>query len=115
MVKQMNEIDKDIDDLFDSFEESKLYKDFVSVKKQLESNEEIMNIITRIKRLQKIATNNEDETVEKEIKDLYKKLESYPLYQSYLIIKDLVQDELFVVKDQFDGYFKEILNLDDKL
>lgn len=108
----MNEIDKDIDDLFDSFEESKLYKDFVRVKKQLESNEEIMNIITKIKRLQKIATNNKDEVVEKEIRDLYKKLESYPLYQSYLIIKDLVQDELFGVKEQFDSYFKEILSLD---
>lgn len=108
----MDDIALDIDNLFDSFENSKLYKDFVNVKKQLESNEEIMNIITRIKRLQKIATNNKDEMVEKEIKDLYKKLESYPLYQSYLIIKDLVQDELFGVKEQFDSYFKEILSLD---
>lgn len=108
----MDNIALDIDNLFDSFENSKLYKDFVNVKKQLESNEEIMNIITRIKRLQKIATNNKDEMVEKEIKDLYKKLESYPLYQSYLIIKDLVQDELFGVKEQFDSYFKEILSLD---
>lgn len=108
----MDDISNEIDNLFDSFENSKLYKDFVNVKKQLESNEEIMNIITRIKRLQKIATNNKDEMVEKEIKDLYKKLESYPLYQSYLIIKDLVQDELFGVKEQFDSYFKEILSLD---
>lgn len=108
----MDNIALDIDNLFDSFENSKLYKDFVRVKKQLESNEEIMNIITRIKRLQKIATNNKDEMVEKEIRDLYKKLESYPLYQSYLIIKDLVQDELFGVKEQFDSYFKEILSLD---
>ena len=108
----MDDISNEIDNLFDSFENSKLYKDFVNVKKQLESNEEIMNIITRIKRLQKIATNNKDEMVEKEIRDLYKKLESYPLYQSYLIIKDLVQDELFGVKEQFDSYFKEILSLD---
>lgn len=108
----MDNIALDIDNLFDSFENSKLYKDFVRVKKQLESNEEIMNIITRIKRLQKIATNNKDEMVEKEIRDLYKKLESYPLYQSYLIIKDLVQDELLGVKEQFDSYFKEILSLD---
>lgn len=107
----MDDISNEIDNLFDSFENSKLYKDFVNVKKQLESNEEIMNIIIRIKRLQKIATNNKDEMVEKEIKDLYKKLESYPLYQSYLIIKDLVQDELFGVKEQFDSYFKEILSL----
>lgn len=110
----MNDISNEIDNLFDSFENSKLYKDFVSAKKQLESNEEIMNIIKKIKRLQKIATNNRDEIVEKEIKDLYKKLESYPLYQSYLIIKESVQNELFQVKEQFDKYFKNILNLDDK-
>lgn len=108
----MDDIALDINNLFDSFENSKLYKDFVNAKKQLESNEEIMDIITKIKRLQKIATNNKDEMVEKEIRDLYKKLESYPLYQSYLIIKDLVQDELFGVKEQFDSYFKEILSLD---
>ena len=110
----MDDIAKNIDDLFDSFENSKLYKDFVSAKKQLESNEEIMNIIKKIKRLQKIATNNKDEVAEKEIKDLYIKLESYPLYQSYLIIKESVQNELFQVKEQFDKYFKNILNLDDK-
>ena len=110
----MDNIALNIDNLFDSFENSKLYKDFISAKKQLESNEEIMDIITKIKRLQKIATNNKDEMVEKEIRDLYKKLESYPLYQSYLIIKDLVQNELFAVKEQFEKYFKNILNLDDK-
>ncbi len=107
----MNNIERKIDSLFDSYEKTKLYKDYISVKEQLENNKEIMNIINDIKRLQKIATNNHDLLVEKEIKKLYSKLESYPLYQSYLILKDEINDELFQIKEIFDKYFNEILKI----
>ncbi len=108
----MNNIKNEIDELFDELEESKLYNDYVVIKNKLENNNEIMNLISEIKRLQKIATNNHDEVIEKEIKKLYKRLESYPIYQSYLIIKDELEEELFEIKEQFGNYFKEILSLD---
>lgn len=107
----MNNIKRKIDQLFDELEKSKLYDDYVAIKKKLRENDEIINLINKIKRLQKIATNHHDLQVEKEIKELYKRLESYPIYQSYLIIKDELEETLFGIKEQFDGYFKEILSL----
>lgn len=107
----MNKIQNEIDSLFDELEETKLYKDYLKIKKQLESNKEIMDLIDDIRRYQKIATNNKDENVELEIKKLYDKLYKYPLYQSYLIVKEEVEEELFQIKEQFDKYFEDILKL----
>lgn len=107
----MNNIYDKIDIMFDDFEKSRLYKDYISAKEKLENNKEIMDIINEIKRLQKIATNNKDEVVEQKIKELYDELNSYPLYQSYLVLKDEINEELFMVKDQFEKYFNEILKI----
>ena len=72
-----------------------------------------MSIIQEIKRYQKIGTNNKDNSVEDKIKELNIKLESYPLYQSYLIIKEELEEELFNIKEVFEKYFHDILKLED--
>lgn len=107
----MNDIEVKIDDLFNSFEKSKLYKDYIKIKKQLENDKDIMEIIEKIKRCQKIEANNKDEGLEKEINKMYLKLESYPVYQSYLIIKEELNQEIFMVKEIFEKYFQELLKL----
>lgn len=107
----MNNIEQKIDDLFDEFERSNLYKRYLSVKVRLENNVKIMSLIKEIKRMQKIATNNKDNLLEQEIKKLYDELNSYPLYQSYLIIKDEIEEELFRIKEPLDKYFKDILKI----
>lgn len=108
----MNNIKEDIDNLFVELKESTLYKNYVSAKKQLEENTEIMNIINEIRRMQKIATNNNDDIIEKNIKDLYMKLESYPLYQSYLILKEELENKLYNISSSFSSYFNDLLKLD---
>ena len=107
----MNEIKDEIDLLFSDIKMSKLYKDYVKVKEKLKNNNEITALIKDIKRMQKIATNNKDKNVELEIRKLYDKLYEYPLYQSYLIVKEEIEEELFQIKEQFDKYFKDILKL----
>lgn len=107
----MDSINKKIDDLFNNLEESKLYNDYLKIKKQLEQDNEIMNLIEEIKRYQKILANNDDKSVENKLKELKLKLESYPIYQSYLNIKEDLENELFEIKDTFEKYFKDILKL----
>ena len=107
----MNKIKEDIDKLFCELKEKEVYKNYVSVKKQLEDNEEISNIINEIRRLQKIVTNNKDANVEIELKKLYDKLNSYPIYQSYLSIKEELEEELFNIKEPLEKYFNDILKL----
>lgn len=111
MVKLMSDIEIKINELFDELEKSKTCKDYIKVKKQLENDTEIMSLIDEIKRYQKIATNNKDKFLEEKLKNMYIKLESYPIYQSYLIIKESLNEELFIIKETFEKYFKDILKL----
>ena len=109
MVRQMNDIEEKIDELFDELKNKDIYLNYIKAKKQLKSNNEVTNIINKIKRLQKICTNNDDPKLEDEIKELYDALNSYPIYQSYLNLKDLLNEELIIIKNQFENYFKDIL------
>ncbi len=107
----MSDIEEKIDELFADFEESKLYKDYLSVQDKMANDEEIISVINEIKKFQKISANNKDKSVELKINDLYKKLESYPIYQSYLIMHDEIEEELFMIKEIFDKYFMDLLSL----
>ena len=111
MVRQMSDIEEKIDELFDDFEESKLYKDYLSVQDKIYKDKEIISVINEIKKFQKISANNKDKSVELKINELYKKLESYPIYQSYLIMHDEIEEELFMLKEVFDKYFNNLLTL----
>ncbi len=108
----MNEIKDEISLLFSDLKMSKLYKDYVKVKENLKNNSEITTLIKNIKRMQKIATNNKDVKIEKDLKKMYDKLYSIPLYQSYLIIKEELEETLYMISDNFDKYFKSILFID---
>ena len=107
----MSDIEEKIDELFDDFEESKLHKDYLSVQDKISKDKEIISVINEIKKFQKISANNKDKSVELKINELYKKLESYPIYQSYLIMHDEIEEELFMIKEVFDKYFNNLLTL----
>ena len=107
----MNDIKKEIDELFSDFENSKLYQDYLSIKKQLNNNEEIINIIEEIKRLQKIIVNTKDLSIENKLDELNKRLEKYPIYQDYVEIVDKINNELYTISDVFDKYFGKILKI----
>jgi len=107
----MNNIEKEIDDLFNELESSDLYKNYKNVKKQLEENTELNKILTEVKRLQKIAVNEKDKQVELELKKLYEELDNYPLYQSYLSIKEELEEQLQHISFTLNDYFKSILEL----
>ncbi len=110
----MNNIESKIDELFDDIEKSNLYKNYKRIKEQLEKDKDIMGLIDEIKKYQKLAANNKsDNSVEEKLKKLYKKLESYPIYQSYLIIKEDLNQQLFEIKETFEKYFKDILDISD--
>lgn len=111
MEKLMNNIENKIDELFNDFQKQDIYIKYLSVKDKLKNNKEIMNLINEIKRIQKILANNKDYTLQKELKKLYDKLNNYPLYQSYMIIKDDVEQSLYEIKEQFEKYFNEILKI----
>ena len=50
MVRQMNDIEEKIDELFDELKNKDIYLNYIKAKKQLKSNNEVTNIINKIKR-----------------------------------------------------------------
>ncbi len=109
----MSDIEEKINELFDDFESSKLYNDYLNIQDKISKDKEIISVINEIKKFQKISANNKDKSVELKINELYKKLESYPIYQSYLIMHDEIEEELFMTKEVFDKYFKSILRINE--
>lgn len=107
----MNNIKKEIDELFDEIKDSNLYKNYISSKNQLNSNNEIKGIINEIKEYQVKITNNYSNELDLEIKKLYNQLNSYPLYQSYLEYKEELNNMLANIIKEFNLYFKDILDL----
>ena len=86
----MDSVKKDIDELFKDIETSSLYKRYIEITRQMSNNKELIKLIDEIKRLQKILVNTDDKVIEKELLNLYDKLNSYPIYQSYLeTVKEL--------------------------
>lgn len=108
----MNNFIKDIDDLFDEIKKTNTYTNYICCKNKLKQNKEINDLIEEIKSLQKKFVNTHDISIKKQIKKLNERLIDYPIYQEYLNYSEELNEELFVIKDQFEKYFNEILKLE---
>lgn len=111
MELKMNNTRNEIDELFDEIKKTDIYINYISCKKQLQGNEEIINIINEIKENQIKITRKYNNKLDIEIKKLYNKLYSYPIYQSYLEYKEDMNNLLESIAKEFNYYFKEILDL----
>ena len=107
----MNKIKKDIDNLFEEIKKTHTYKNYLLSKEQLNVNEEIIDIINRIKKYQVKITKKYSDDLELELKELYDKLNSYPLYQSYLEYKEELNNMIANITKEFNLYFEDILEL----
>lgn len=83
-------IEGSIEELFDSINNSKEYKEYKKISSMLNDNKEVKELINEIKELQKEATNleyNENEEykeVDKVIEEKTKVLNNNKYYQEYL-------------------------------
>ena len=107
----MNDIKEEIDILFKNIKEDALYKKYQSSINQLRCNEEIIDIINEIKRLQKIYVNTKDKHILNKVEELQEKLYKYPLYEAFIETKEELSNQLNIIKEIFDKYFEKILNI----
>ena len=82
-------IDKSIEDLYNSINNSKEYKEYIEISNILKEDKEINNLIEEIKSLQKEAVKLENEgnskykEIDKEIDTKVALLNNYPKYTEY--------------------------------
>lgn len=90
------------------------YKEFSKCEKIIDDNDEIKNIINEIKKKQKIIINKEARNIDKEkeefeVKNLFKKLESYEEYNNYIKSAKVLNSLISDIQKRFTEYFNEFV------
>ena len=108
-------MESSLEELFNSIENSTLYKEYKKMESILNKDENIKKSIEEIKELEKVATHLEHigDPKYKEIDELIKEkaniLKETPIYQEYLNKMNDFNDELSESSKMINDYIKEII------
>ena len=81
----MEKLYKSLNEVIDCIKESPEYKECIKIKEQMDSNEELVELINKVKELQKkYIRSNYDSNIKKELDKYESKLKEIPIYNIYL-------------------------------
>ena len=107
----MEKLYKSLNEVIDCIKESPEYKDCIKIKEQMDSNEELVELINKVKELQKkYIRSNYDSNIKKELDKYESKLKEIPIYNIYLEKLEEVNKMIDYVKDSLNDYFDKLLN-----
>ena len=108
----MNNILEDVEKLKQDIIDSNEYKEYKKYNDILEENEEIKSIIRDIVSKQKelVSKLNNDKELEKELDNLYEKLNSYDDYKKYIEASQNLNVLLSKVQKNFEEYFNKLIS-----
>lgn len=86
------------------------YKKCIELKNTMSSNEELVSLIEKIKKLQKKYVNTNDQEILVELEKLEEKSNNIPIYVIYMQYLEKVNEKIEFVKDELNDYFYEVLN-----
>lgn len=111
----MEELKNELDDLIKYIKNTEDYKKCIALKKQMENNEEIMNLIDSIKKIQKqYVKSNYDEKIKNELDYKNDELNNIPLFVVYNQSLKNVNEMIDYVKFSLNSYFDDLLNKKNK-
>ena len=106
-------INSSLEELFNSIENSSLYKEYLKMKDILNKDSEIKELIDEIKELEKQATyleyigDNKYKEIDEEIKRKADILNNKQVYKEYLNKMDEFNDELAISSKMIERYIEE--------
>lgn len=109
-------IESKLNKLFDTIENSKEYKDYLSIGKSLKKDARVNILINEIKNLQKKSTkleyekNDSYKEIDKEIEKKVEELNQIPAYQEYLNKMNEFNDILAMSSKMIEDYVDEKIN-----
>lgn len=110
----MNNILDDVIDLKKEILNSNEYKYYNKYLNKIESNREIIDIVNRIKELQKKVVlydnNNIYNNIDDEINDLFDNLKEYEDYNMYIKYSKELNALLSKVQNNFENYFNSLIS-----
>lgn len=109
-------IDNKIEELFNTIEESKEYKEYKKIESILDKDKSIKKLIEQIKNLQQESVRLEYEkndyykVIDKEIEKKAKELNDKPVYQEYLNKMNELNDILSMSSRIIEDYIDDKIN-----
>ncbi len=86
------------------------YKKCIELKNTMASNEALVLLIEKIKKLQKKYVNTNDQELLVELEKLEEELNNISIYVIYMQYLEKVNEKIEFVKDELNNYFYEVLN-----
>ena len=107
----MEKVIKQLDKVINTIKNSDDYKKCIEIKNKMNDNDELVEMIERVKVLQKKIVNNPDSIdLVNEFNDINDKLNNIPIYHEYLYYLDRVNAMIIYVNDSLNDYFVETIN-----
>ena len=108
MVKWLN---RALDEVISVITSSRDYRICIELQEKMEKNQNLMNLIDKLKDIQKrYVKSNYDKSIKGELDLLEEKLQQIPIYVSYMMHLVKVNDMLSYVEDDLNQFFYQLLN-----
>ena len=107
----MENVNQAIDEIVNYIKNSSEYKNIFSIKKQMDTNDELNFIITSIKKVQKkYVRSGFDSKYKEELDKLNERLNEIPIYVIYQNNLDVINQKINYIKDTLNDYFYHLFN-----
>lgn len=104
-------MNKALEEVITCITDSNDYKECIRLKSLMDKNNEIKELVEKIKELQKkYIRSGYDDSIKEKLDSLEEKLYSIPIYFTYKRHLDEVNRMINYVKDEMNDYFYKILN-----
>ena len=102
------DISKKIDEIINEIESSEIYKKYLSLQEQIKNNKELMELINKVRVLQKDVLHKKKN--KKELDDLVNELNTHPLYIEYSNTIYEINNTYGIIESSLNNYFDKIIN-----
>lgn len=107
----MEKLYKSLDEVITCIKESSEYKECIKIKEQMDNNTDLVELINKVKELQKkYIRSNYDSNIKEELDKYESMLNEIPIYNIYLQKLEDVNTKIDYVKESLNTYFDELLN-----
>ena len=107
----MENVNHAIDEIVNYIKSSSEYKNVISIKKQMNANDELNSIISSIKNIQKkYVRSGYDSKYKEELDRLNEQLNEIPIYYIYQNNLDVINQKINYIKDTLNDYFYHLFN-----
>ena len=82
----------------------------MTIKIKMNNNTELINLIDKVKELQKKYIKTNDNSIKEELDKCINELNSIPIYNMYMKNLDKVNEMINYVQDELNDYFYKVVN-----